>query len=236
VGSRARGLLFLEPMYDHKDNDGPDVPRMTEAEAEKLHERHERLINRVQARFRRERAERLREIFREELARMQAEEGPDGGGFAWEIRAVTEDELHEDGDEEGVAESKAAPAEHRLVTATRELSETFMKEFTSRSLIPRGSSPEHPLVQLGASTFKASLKLAAALDPAAFPPPPPLIAIGIVHLKRAQAHLEDACAALDDAQEQQLLETKWCVELRATLVQYITDVRAIVAELREKLS
>jgi hypothetical protein len=223
-------------MYD-QDNDGFEFPRMTEAEAEKLHERHERLLARVRFRYGRERTERLREIFREEFERMQVEEGPQGE-FTWELQPVDED-VGGEGDEllDGEPELEdVTELEHRLVKDTRLLAEMFLKEFTAKNLIPRGASPEHPLVQLGASTFKASLKLATALDPRSFPPPIAMTALGIVHLKRAQGHLEDAGAALEDAREQRLLEDSWCHEIRGKLSAHIAEVGGLVDELRKKLS
>lgn len=220
---------------------------MTEAEAERMHERQQVLLERVQARFRRERAEHLREIVRDEMERMRREEDAAGRTLNWEIRPMGDSGEISFGDEEGDDElgegelefgsqDDAGPRpEHRLVTESRGVAEKLMEEFTLRKLIPAGSSVEHPLVQLATSSFKASLKLDAVLNGKQFPPPLPVTALAIVLLKRARDHFDDARAALDDAVEQELADRTSLLEVRTQLVAYAAETDALVADLRQRL-
>jgi hypothetical protein len=239
-------MRFMNIPYDESDSPGP--AHMTEAEAEQLQARQELLLDRVHARFRRERAQRLLEIFREEIERLREEEKRSGKELGWEIHpAETADEAVDAfGDDDDCDEDPAevpefndpeAPAEeHPLAKSARELAESLGRELISRKLIPRDASPEHPLVELGTSTYKAALKLDLILHNGAFPPALPVTALCIVQLKRARGHLDDALAALDDAFTQQLADPLWLSEIRQSLEALAAGALKLVMELRNAIT
>jgi len=85
----------------------------------------------------------------------------------------------------------------------------------------------------------ASGKLAGALNPRPGPddwPPESLFAGDVlVRLKKARAHLRDALAGLDAAEEQNLADPAWRATLRAELVSVRAEVDRLVAEVRAVL-
>lgn len=209
-------------------DDHERFPRMTEADAERLHARQERLMSRIQARFEKERQQRLADILNEEFERIRREDEESGlADLPWVSATMFQPAAEAD---ENSGDDDVPFDVLQLARETVDYGRYLMRTISARTLIPQGASPEHPLVQLATSTFRAGAKLADALG--SYPPPPEIAAFTIVTLKRAHGHIEDARAALEDSADQGLIDEQWSAEIRLQLTRVSERTLAYIAELR----
>ncbi len=233
--------------------DAADAPTSTaEALADAERARQELLLDRVQARI--ERAEAAGEdpdferILDEERNRLRRERGANDDDLtetddetaaraAWieELNAAAEDALAELDAEEAPAD----PAEHPLVHRVHELGHRVHVDLCTHGWAAESDSDEHPLLMLDQGLMFAAAKLAGALNPRAEPPewPPEALFAGdvLVRLKKARAHLRDALAGLDAAEEHHLAAPAWLNQLRTEIATLRSEVDHLIAEVRAVL-
>jgi hypothetical protein len=228
---------------DTDEEEWQEEKPMTEAEAEKMHEESERLVDRIQARLEREGpGADYEKILREELERRERERGETP------LTPEQEAEIGEWMDEANRAGEDAAQAakeddadldddddDHPLAQRTYELTLRLMQEPEQRGWIPVDATAEHPLIDLGGATAKAGAKLAGALNGEAWPPDLDECATIIVRLKRARGYLDDALRAAGDCVEQKLGDGAWLEETRAELNSIALECDGLLAELRGRL-
>lgn len=232
------------------DADAPTSTAEALADAERA--RQELLLDRVQARI--ERAESVGEepdferILDEERSRLCRERGePDvdepesddetAARAAWieELNAAAEDALAELDAED----HPATLPEHPLVHQVHELGHRVHLDLCAHGWAAESDSDEHPLLMLDQGLMFAAAKLAGALNPRAEPaewPPEPLFAGDVlVRLKKARAHLRDALAGLDAAQENHLADPAWLHQLHPEIMRLRMDVDHFISEVRAVL-
>ncbi len=216
-----------------------DAP-MTEAEAEALQERQDLLIDRVTARLEREGDEADYEaILEEELERLRRERGEPEPPKEWEVGYVDIDALWEEAeaevanrDEDDLDEDEE---EHSLVERATELFRYLHATAEEEDWVPADAQAEHPVVELVRAVMCVGPKLAGALRREPWPPPVEVCAITLVRLKRAHGYVEDALTAAESCHEEKLLEPKIIGPVLVELMDIAHDIRALIAELRERL-
>lgn len=232
----------LVPSEAKEEEEWGEPQPLSEAEAEKMLEDSDRLVDRIQTRMEREGpGADLGKILDEELERRARERGEkpptpeeEARRAAWieEInRAADEATDNLDPELEAELETKHPLAEQAFALALR-----LHRDPEERHWIPPGASEEHPLVDLAAAAAKASAKLAGALNGYFWPPELDSCASVIVRLKRAHGYLDDARLAADVCIQQNLAEPKWLADARRELKAMTGECDAIITELRAKLS
>jgi len=212
---------------------------LTEDEATRLQAESEKLVDRIQARIRREgeRAD-LARIMDEEIARLRRErdEAPPTAeqlarNSAWidEMNRVASSAI---GEPEPAASSGR---EHPLAANAKRIAGLIMEVTDERGWVSGTDSEEHPVAELVNSTLKASAKLAGALNSLHWPPPVEFCAHTIVRLTKARSYLDDAARAIESCQEQKLTEALWLDLMLGEITSLAIKVDEIVADLRERL-
>lgn len=216
-------------------NDRP----LTEAEADRMHEESERLVDRIQARIEREgESADFEKILEEELERRRIERG--------EKPLTPEQESERDArlEEMNRAAEEAAndperdaelDRKHPLAERAFEFALRLMKEPEERGWVSEDAGEEHPLVDLAAATSKASVKLAGALNGEDWPPPVEFCATHLVRLKTARGYLDDALRAAEACLQQNLGERRWIEEAQRELTALAHDCDSLIGELRAQL-
>lgn len=248
---------LAQAMAEAPDADGGDEAEEPATEAEKRADagqaRMDLLLDRVQARIARARAAGeepdLERIMEEERARLRRERGEP------EPEPPTPEEEAERAEwiaqmnaaaEEVLQEMKAEGAEgfedgrwHPLVERCNTLTHRLRDELESRGWLGEEEPPEHPLREVLDGVTNAGGKLAGALgtvdDAADWPPDPLCAGSTLTRLKKARAHLRDALAGLDAADDQDLAEAAWRREVHAEVDEILAEVRRLVAEVRAVL-
>lgn len=211
---------------------------MTEAEADRMAEENERLLDRIQARMEREGdAADFEQILHDELKRAREERGeppPTPEESAAQEARVEEwnRAMSEAGDD---ADPDDEPADHPLAERAHELTVRLMREPGEFGWVPADASEEHPLVDVAAASSKASAKLAGALNGEPWPPDLEFCALILVRLKRARGYIEDAVRAVEGAVEQNLGTRAWREDVARELEAIGRECDALIAELRAKL-
>jgi hypothetical protein len=214
---------------------------LTEAEAEKMQEESDQLIDRIQARMEREGPDAdLGKILDEELERRARERG--GKPLSPEEEAAQIEQLDQlqlsadnplanpDPELEAELNSKHPLAEHAFHLASRLLTEPEQRGWLTPSM-----SEEHPLLYLAASAAKAGAKLAGALNGYTWPQAVARCASTIVRLKRARRYLDDALSAAEACAESRLADATWLSEVQRELNSMAQQCDMLIAELRGKL-
>ena len=226
---------------DFENDDVPDwAPKpLTEDEAARLQAESEKLVDRIQARIRREgdKADFAR-IMDEEIARLRRERGEPSPSTeqlmhpsAWieEMNRVASSAIghSEPADEAG--------REHPLATDAKKVAGLVMEETEEQKWLTEADSEEHPVAELVNCTLKASAKLAGALNHLEWPPPIEFCAHTIVRLTKARGYLDDAARAIESCQEQKLTEPSWLGIILGEITSLAIKVDEIVAVLRARL-
>ncbi len=223
-----------------------DAPRsQAEADADAEAARMDLLLDRVQARLKREGREDIDfgTIYKEERERMRRERGePDPESLtpeeeaeraAWieEINAESEKML----EEMETSGWKDEETEHPVVVQCRELSLRLRLEAEAAGWVREDDPEEHPMQELLFGVVFAATKLAGALniyDDEEWPPDPLFAGDTLVRLKKGRSHLRDAIAALDAADEQNLATPQWRAAARTALDPLLDAVGGLIEEVR----
>lgn len=224
------------------DPDEDDTQPMSEAEAEKLQEESDRLVDRIQARLEREGPDAdYDKILKEELERRARERGEppltpeeEAKRAAWieEMNRISDDAVaNPDPGLRAELELKHPLAERALLLAGR-----VMDEPEARGWVPDDATLEHPVVDLGNQVMSASAKLAGALNGCTWPPGLDTCGNTIVRLKRARGYLSDALLAAEVCDQQRLVEGGWLVELQRELNTIGRACDELIGELRARLA
>ncbi len=238
---------------DDADDDTPTTEAEAEADAEQA--RMDLLLDRVNARMEREglQPEDLERVLDEERARLRRERGEpepaprtpkeEAEQAAWidEMNAAAEEALaelnaekwkHADGEPED-------ERWHPLVERGNAVTDTIRHACKEHGWLTDDDAREHPLRELANGVMIATAKLAGALgseDDDEDWPPEPLFAGGVlVRLKKVRAHLRDALAGLDAADEQSLAEPAWRAEMRQAVDAMLVDVEVLINDVRTVL-
>ena len=216
-----------------------DSKPQTEAEAECLQAESEKLVDRIEARMRREgEIVDYGKIIAEEIARLKRErEEPDptpdqqARHTEW-IQAMNRAAEEAIGFPESGSE---ANYRHPLAVRATELAEQIANETEQRGWMAENETEEHPVAELVNCTFKASVKLAGALNGGTWPPSVERCAGIIVRLLRARSYLDDALLAMESCQEQKLVETSWLAVAMVEIIDLARDTDLLIAHQRERL-
>jgi hypothetical protein len=222
----------------HEDPEWNERPQ-TEAEAERMQEQSNRLVDRIQARLAREGdAADYEKILHEEIDRMRKERGePEPTPEQLARNAEWIDEMNRAGEEarESGELQTDAGHEHPLAAKARELALQMMSEPEERGWVKEHDSEEHPVADLIGAVMKASAKLAGALNGNDWPPDVELCAGIIVRLKRARIYLDDALRAMESCREQKLTDTAWLGVVLVEVIDLAHEADILIAELRARL-
>ncbi len=226
---------------DLEDDDVPSwAPKpLTEDEASRLQEESEKLVDRIQARIRREgdKADFAR-IMDEEISRLRHERGDPPPSeeqlarqSAWidEMNRAANSAVGQPEPEEKIDN------EHPLAAEAKRVAGLIMEETEDKEWMTEADSEEHPVAELVSSTLKASAKLAGALNHVSWPPPIEFCAHTVVRLTKARGYLDDAARAIESCQEQKLTEPAWLAEILREITALAIKVDEIVFVLRERL-
>lgn len=243
LNDRARDNPGKRPADVHGDAAGRPGQPMTEAEADAMQARSDLLNDRVQARIEREGdAADHAKILEEEIERLNREyPAPEptpeqrARNEAWleEFnRAPDADEDLENPDAEAEDDQ---PYEHPLVARITDLLDTWRAQAEAEEWIPQDAVPEHPAQELIHAVWRATVKLAVALNGRRWPPDLDFCALTIVQLKKAREYLDDALRATESCHEEKLLTPEQLGPILVDLIDLAHDANALIAELREKL-
>lgn len=242
TGFSARLAEAIDPTDG--DEDDPlaewDEKPQTEEEAEAQQARSDMLADRIQARLRKEGVGAYERILREEIDRLQREEGrpePTAEQRARQAEWIEEmnqaaEEMLANPDPEWIREQER---EHPLVRRVMEFSLQLRATAEEEKWRPEDAGEEHPVNELLDATMLAAPKLAGALNGQAWPPELACCAHTIVRLKRAREFLEDAQRALESCHEEKLLRAEHVGPILVELVDYLQETDTLIAELRAKL-
>jgi hypothetical protein len=216
-----------------------DEKPFTEEEAEKMQEQSDRLVDRIEARMRREGVSAdYAQILHEEIERARRERGePDPTPEQLARNAEWIDEMNRAAeaalDDPSVHEEIAR--KHPLAARAFDLSLRLIDETAARGWLPADASEEHPVVELVNATMKAGAKLAGALNSIDWPPEVAFCAGVVVRLKRARSYLGDAVGAAESCAEQNLTDFAWLAGIRSEVDSIAGETDALIAELRTRL-
>jgi hypothetical protein len=218
---------------------GDEERPQTEAEADRMLEESDRLVDRIEARMEREGPDAdYEKILEEELERRRRERGEAPPTPEQEAeRAAWIEELNRAAEEtaDDPWSSEQAERKHPLAERTFEFSVRLHQEVKQRGWQPGDASPEHPVVELVAGVMKAGAKMAGALNGEDYPPPVDQCGQSIARLKRAARYLADAQLAAEGCAEQQLTAADWLAGIRREIAALAQETDAVIAELRERL-
>ncbi|MBI2813818.1 MAG: hypothetical protein HYX71_06005 [Opitutae bacterium] len=174
-----------------------DERPQTEAEAEQMQERSDRLTDRIQARLVREgKGADYEKILHEEIERMREEHGePEPTPEQLARNAEWIEEMNRAGEEalNDPELQKELDQKHPLAERAFELSLRLCRAVRAGRWVPAGASPEHPVAELEGAVMGAGAKLAGALNGCEWPPLLDASAGVIVRLKRARAISTTPC-------------------------------------------
>ena len=243
VGFMERlGEAFADDQTEASEDDltGAESAPMTEAEAEAEQARNDLLLDRVQARMRREGEEAdFSQILAEERERLRVERGEPEPPAEWEEGyvdwAAQWDDVEAEAAECDLELEERASFEHPLVRRAFALFEWLHEQAESEKWIPDGAQAEHPVRELIDSAMSIAPKLAGALNSGDWPPELDFCAHTIVRLKRAHGYAEDAICAAESCQEDKLIEARYLGSAVVELADIVHEIEALIAELRERL-
>ena len=245
--SRLGDLAAIEPedtataRGSERDESWMSQKPLTEAEAEKMQEDSDRLVDRIQERMAGEGEDAdLGKILDEELERRARERGekpltPDEEARRAEWieemnRAAADAVENPDPELEAELESKHPLAEQALKLTLR-----VMNEPEEHGWIGSDADEDHPLVDLASASSNACAKLAGALNGYTWPQPVDLCAGTIVRLKRARRYLDEARLAADACVQRKLTDAAWIADVQRELSTMAHECDALINELRTKL-
>lgn len=225
------------------DPDAADEARsgLIEREAEADMADFDRIRDRIAVRMEREfeiDAEVEERITEEERARMRRERGLpelEHGSCEWdEAEACWQNEVEATTEE--LFEADLSPVDedqrHPLVERTQALSLQLADDIEDYALATEHATTEHPLHAVTISLCSAAAKLAGALFNTDFWPevcyPGPML----VRLKRARAHLRDACEALQAARAEKLAPKDWIQTAEHEIDSIRQNVQGLIDEIR----
>jgi hypothetical protein len=220
-----------------------------EQEADRDHEKMERLNDRIQARL--EKLEEYNEesyerIYEEERERIRIEYGEpepepptpeqeeDHARWIEEMNRITEEAL-----EEWEAGDFVEPDRHPLVVQCDSLCEKVTEDLNEGGWMPDAPGEEHPLRELNWGLHMSAVKLSGAMGMTgndSWPPDSIMAASVVVKLKQVRGYLRDVLTALDAADEENLGVSSWRKAVRHEAAELLHEVDHLIAEAREMLS
>jgi hypothetical protein len=224
---------------DYEKSPAWDQKPQTEEEAEKMLAESERLVDRIQARIKREgeKAD-YSKIMDEEIDRMRRERGePDPTPEQLARQEDWMEEMNRAGNAATGHSSQEAGLKylHPLATKAKDLGLQIMAESTEHGWLTDQDGEEHPVAELVNCTLKAGATLADALNGREWPPDIGFCASKIVRLIKARVYLDDALRAMESCQEQKLVDHDWLGIVLVEVIDLAHEADVIIAELRERL-
>jgi hypothetical protein len=222
----------------HEDIDWNEKP-FTEEQAEQMQAQSDRLLDRIEARLKKEGAGAdYEKILHEEIERGRHERGevdPTPEQLARNAEWI--EEMNRAGEEtrndpELIAERKT---KHPLAKRAYELTLQLMGESEASNWVPENANDEHPAADLINAVMKAGAKLAGALNGEEWPPGVEICASVIVRLKRARGYLDDALRAAESCREEKLITPGHLGPIVVELVDLAQEADELITELRAKL-
>lgn len=214
---------------------------MTEAEAEAEQARMDLLIDRVQARMEREGNEADFElILKEERERLRIERGEPPEPAEWENPSPDLDEMLAEAEERlsinfEPEEEVRFDLRHPLIDRSRELWNGLMHRSREENWVEEDAMEEHPVHALLNAVMCVGPKLAGALSRGDWPPEPARCGPIIVRLKRARGFIDDALAAAESCQEDNLIAADVLGPTLVDLIDLAHEIDDLIAELRQRL-
>jgi hypothetical protein len=222
----------------HEDTDWNEKP-FTEEQAEQMQAKSDRLMDRIEARLKKEgEGADYEKILHEEIERQRRERGePDPTPEQLARNAEWIEEMNQAGEEALNDPELAAEleAEHPLAERAYEFTLRIMEESKAGNWVPENAGDEHPAVDLIAAAMKAGAKLAGALNGEEWPPGVEICAGVIVRLKRARGYLDDALRAAESCREEKLITPEQLGPIAVELADLARETDELIAELRAKL-
>ncbi len=230
-----------------EDDDQAQSPE--EARADEDDARMQLLLDRVTARLERgeiniEDFDRVYEEERNRLMRERGEKDPKLTPEEAEERRLWIEEMNEIANlaltdleaEKWKGENQFEEERHPLVKECCDLAIELYRDVQNAGWVAEDAQDEHPLREIVNSVSSASAKLAGALGMADEWPPERLIAGNvIVRLKKARAHLGDALAGLDSAEDEALATPQWRHRTRFKVIDVLAQAENLLREAREIL-
>jgi hypothetical protein len=228
------------------DEDRPTTAAEAEADAEQA--RMDLLLDRVQARMKREKIEpeSFDDIYWEERECLRRERGEpepepltpeqEAEHAAWidEMNAIADQAMEEYAETGGGPE----PEKHPLVIACYDLAFQLYRDARDQAWTPESATHEHPIWEIVNGVQIASAKLAGALGmrlDGEWPPDRLIAGDVLVRLKKARTCLRDALAGLDAADEQRLANPDWRSRARFQTDTLLAQVQLLINEVRDSL-
>lgn len=230
------------PFPEVVEDDRPQSRAEAEADAEAA--RMDLLNDRIMARIEREGdvdAEAYGRIIEEERERLRRERGePEPRWIPEEDREFVEVELRNAEVAEMFArEDEEIDDEPRdpLVERFQELGHRLREEIDEQGWLPEEFQEEHPLHELVHRVWFAGAKMAGVLNNGFHSWPPDALVAGnsLVRLKKAREYLNDALAAINSAQEEQLCPTDWLARVEPEVEQLKWEVNELIRDGRRIL-
>ncbi|MCF3651510.1 hypothetical protein [Synoicihabitans lomoniglobus] len=216
-----------------------DEPPMTEEEAEIWQARQDLLIDRVNARLKREGGSAdFEEILAEEQARLRDELGePEPmADDSWLDEQFEDSFDPEASDERDLASARAQLEDnHPLVQRAKDLFVTLHFLSLSEGWLDEATMEEHPVKALIIAAMSIGPKLAGALNGEAWPPALDRCGLKIVRLKRARGYVDDALGATECCQQDNLIPPEHLGPVVVELIDLAHEIDRYIGELRERL-
>lgn len=235
----GEAVAGAEGAIEPEDAAGDDDHPQTEAEADRMLEESERLVDRIEARMEREGPDAdYEKILEEELERRRREQGEEPPTPEQEARREEWIEEMNRVMEEGADDpelSEQAERRHPLTERASDLAVRLHREVEAQRWLPPDARPEHPVIELVSGVSAAAAKTAGALDGDDYPPPVEFCGQAIARLKRAAGYYADARLGAEDCAGQKLVDAAWLDGVVREIAALTDETNAIIGELRARL-
>lgn len=238
---RMGQAVFKTENSADEDESYYDTKPMSEVEAEVEQARMDLLIDRVQARMKREGKEADFElILEEERERLRIERGEPPEPAEWEKEGPDINEMFSEAEKEfGFSPESENEAQfdliHPLVERSRELWNRLMHRAREENWVEEDAMEEHPVHALLNAVMCVGPKLAGALNRGGWPPELARCGSIIVRLKRARGFIDDAMTAAESCQDDNLIAADVLGPALVDLVDLAHEIDDLIAELRQRL-
>lgn len=220
-----------------------------EQEADREHEKMERLNDRIQARldkldaFSEEEYERIYQEERENIRIEFGEPEPepltpwqekDHARWIEEMNRISEEAL-----QEWEAGEDIEPERHPLLVQCDQLQEKVTADLRDSGWMPDAPGEEHPYREVTWGLHMATAKLAGGMGMVGakeWPPNDIIAGSVLVYLKLVRGYLRDVLTALDCADEENLGTSAWRKAVRLETGDLLHETELLIFELRERLS
>lgn len=224
---------------DEAEDDWAGQKPFTEAEAERILNESEQLVERIQARLEREDTD-FDKILREELDRQARErrETPldpeeEAKRARWYEQMNRAAEAVSENPEPNI--DAGLVNEHPVLLRATRLAGRLICEPEERGWMPANASSAHPVGEFANSVINAATKLVIALKGCSWPPELHSCAYVVVRVKRARGYLDHAIVAAEFCAQHRLVDLTWLAEVQREITAVGRECDLVIDELRAKL-